>query len=259
MQIPSVLSRAQSAARPVASIGHAPQRARRVACALALALAPCAAACSGSSSASTDFDRKVHLEWEPNDSEQSANALGLLWPHEPQFVQGDICDPSCDPADGFVFELGGPSWIEFSLVCTSGTADFDLAVYDPHAQQWIAFYESPAPHESGTFFVDGPGEVHLIVSAFAGGGSYELALEAQPALLASALAERPTLEPRGAGARAYPRAQAVSQPDHAHAQLALRGWLLVLGEGDKTIAHAPLVESERGLHALHGERVAPAD
>lgn len=263
MQIASVLSEAQFAARPVAALGQPARRAPRVVSALALALLPCAAACSGSVSASSDFDPVLHVEWEPNDSEGSANALGLLGPHEPQFVQGDICDPSCDPADGFVFELGGPSWIEFSLECTSGAADFDLAVYDPQAQQWIAFYESPAPHEAGQFFVDGPGQVHLIVSAFVGGGSYELALEAQPAHDASAVeqasagAARAGQAARGAGVRAYP-AQARALEPHAP-QLAARGWLLVLDADGVPLAQAQLVESERGLHALDGQRIASND
>jgi hypothetical protein len=235
---------------------------------LALALAPGAAACSGSVSASSDFDPVLHFEWEPNDAEWSANELGVLWPHEAQYVQGEICDPSCDPADGFVFELGGPSWIEFSLECTSGLADFDLAVYDPQAQEWIAFYESPSAHESGAFYVDGPGAVHLIVSAFVGGGTYELALEAQPALLASAAqpsdaaAALAAQSPRGAGARAYPRAAqapALAPESQQRAELAARGWLLVLDGQGAPLAQAQLVESELGLHALPGARLASAD
>lgn len=138
-----------------------------------------AAGCGGGSGGGTVVigpgSVPVLLESEPNDFAPDANFFGSVLPGDHFIVEGSVFDPLFDPFDGFAFVADVPCTVEFFLHADDPFADFDLCVYDPAIDDFVACWETAANPESGFISIVDPGvEFHLVVSPFSGLGFYAL-------------------------------------------------------------------------------------
>ncbi|TAJ23483.1 MAG: hypothetical protein EPO68_03060 [Planctomycetota bacterium] len=163
------------------------------------------AACSGSSDTVIVLPGEVdYFEYEPNDTAGYANALGLLQIGDELAIHGSIDCYACDPADGFKFSTSGPVALQFVLSSADGVSDLDLCAFDPSIAGYFLCYENGGSMETGTILLGGAAaELHLVVSAFSGGGAYTLWVDVVPLDAALATSEPQILAPRNQGAADY--------------------------------------------------------
>lgn len=167
------------------------------------------AACSGSSDTVIVLPGELQVyEHEPNDTQGYANALGLLQIGDELAIHGSIDCLACDPADGFKFSTSGPVALQFVLSSADGISDLDLCAFDPSIGGYFLCYENGGSMETGTILLGGAAaELHLVVSAFSGGGAYTLWVDVLPLDAALATAQPQLVAPRNQGALDYaPRA-----------------------------------------------------
>jgi hypothetical protein len=149
----------------------------------------------------------VYGEVEPNDFAATAQYVQHLVSGSHLFIEGQICDPFCDPADGFAFTASGPLQVDFVLQHGPVVADLDVCVYDPALNGFLACFESPFEPETGSFLlVEPPYDFHLVVTSFFGASEYELEVTTSPiaGTYDSTATREPTLvEPRNPGAANY--------------------------------------------------------
>ncbi len=121
---------------------------------------------------------RYFTEAESNDHAWDANWLG--WLNSPDRVQiaGHVRADWLDPQDGFAFRAGEALHVEFHLRTQCACADLDLWLYDPLYDEFVAAWDSPAPHEDGTFHVAPGREFHLVVVSAGGQASYTLDVRA---------------------------------------------------------------------------------
>jgi hypothetical protein len=175
-----------------------------------LSLVACSA-CSVSNDSVMVLPSQVDFfEHEPNDTAAYANALGLLQVGHELAIHGSIDCLQCDPADGFKFSTAWPVALQFVLSSADGISDLDLCAFDPSIGGYFLCYENAGSMETGTILLGGAAaELHLVVSAFSGGGAYTLWIDVLPLGAAFATTEPQLLAPRNQGALDYaPRATA---------------------------------------------------
>lgn len=166
-------------------------------------------ACSGSSDTVIVVPSELQVfEHEPNDTQGYANALGVLQVGDELAIHGSIDCLACDPADGFKFSTSGPVALNFLLSSADGVSDLDLCAFDPSIGGYFLCYENGGSIESGTILLGGAAaELHLVVSAFSGGGAYTLWVDVLPLDAALAIAQPQLVAPRNLGPLEYaPRA-----------------------------------------------------
>ncbi len=121
-------------------------------------------------------------EVEPNDTLGGAQLLGAISAGQSLTITGVT---QAAPADTDVFSLVAQQRVRITATITHDAAnDFDLAVFDPVGLQVVEFFGATTTPETGTFVARGAFD--LVVSPFAGAGSYTLTLTAEPS--------NPTLE-----------------------------------------------------------------
>lgn len=138
----------------------------------------------------------IYWEGEPNDTAWLATWFGSIYPGETLYVQGHSTDNGSDPQDGLAFAAASACRIEFTLYVDDPWTDLDVWVYDPYWGEFVGAFTLPYGTESGTFWMDGPGEFHLVVVPSHGSSHWTLAVTATntyygAALSAEGLPERP--------------------------------------------------------------------
>ena len=147
----------------------------------------------------------VVLEAEPNDALGEAQVVGDLPIGGRVTILGRLAEPGdADLLDGFRLRVPQRARITATLVVENPAVnDFDLALYDPVALQFVETWpSSDAAHQSR---FHAKGVVDLVVSAVAGEGAYELVVSADAP--ATAVGER---EPNDAPGEAQYLGEVVS-------------------------------------------------
>lgn len=176
-----------------------------------------AAGCTGHSNRELVADPVVpaptFYEAEPNDESFEANDMGILIPGDYFFIEGSVSDTGFDPFDGFLFTSGAPVHVDFRLFIDNRLADFDVSLYDPVYDEFLAFYEtSDNPELGGVDVLSSFEDFHLVISSFIGSGTYALEIDVQPlyyreAEAASAAGSNAMLRPRLGNAAAQAEAE----------------------------------------------------
>jgi len=120
----------------------------------------------------------VALESEPNDALGDAQIVGDLQIGGRLTILGQLTLPGdADPMDGFRLRVPTRAKITCTLAVEDPSSnDFDLAVYDPVALQFVEAWPTDESPHTATFYAKGI--VDLVVSAVAGQGAYELYVRA---------------------------------------------------------------------------------
>lgn len=102
-------------------------------------------------------------ESEPNDAAWLAPWFGSMYPGESIRVAGYASDDGYDPQDGLAFTGYGPCRIDFRLSVDDPWTDLDVWLYDADFDTFVAAYTLPYGDETGTFWIDGVTNFHLVV------------------------------------------------------------------------------------------------
>lgn len=129
----------------------------------------------------------VWSEGEPNDFPAQAPWFGGLFPGESVFVAGHSSADGWDPQDGLAFTAYGPCRIDFTLFVDDPWTDLDVWLYDPHFDEFVHAFTAPYGDESGTFWLHGPRDFHLVIVPAAGASTWTLGVWASGFAHAGAL------------------------------------------------------------------------
>jgi hypothetical protein len=184
-----------------------------------LVLAALAASCryGDCDDCGSDFDPTIY-ESEPNDQACCANFLGTLAPYDNLTIRGSMSGFSPDFFDGFALQAAQPMDVRVELVSDDPFADFDVCIYDPLIDDFVACFETGAHPEVGLFSVlDSGREFHVVVTPFSGVGGYTLYVDAFPISLAALGAENEGIRLAQPKAEARERAHSLGDyhPDAA--------------------------------------------
>jgi hypothetical protein len=127
----------------------------------------------------------LYYEGEPNDTAWQAPWFGALFPGEEIWVTGFSNADGSDPQDGLAFTGYGPLRIDFTLFVDDPWTDLDVWLYDPVNGQFLHAYTSAYGDESGTFWIDGAHDFHLIIVPSAGASPWTLGVWASGSTHAS--------------------------------------------------------------------------
>jgi hypothetical protein len=146
----------------------------------------------------------VWSECEPNDEPWLACWFGALFPGESIFVAGFSTDDGSDPQDGLAFTGLGPCRIDFTLFVDDPWADLDVWLYDPDLDEYVVGFTAPYGDESGTFWVDGTKDFHLVIVPSAGASTWTLRASASGPWYGDESAPTPVSSDAAASLRVLP-------------------------------------------------------
>lgn len=117
-------------------------------------------------------------EGEPNDAAWLAPWFGSLVPGETIRVSGFASDDGSDPQDGLAFTGYGPCRIDFHLAVEDPWTDLDVWLYDADFGVFVDAFTVAYGSETGTFWLDGVTNFHLVVVPSWGASWWDLEVAA---------------------------------------------------------------------------------